>query len=127
MKRCKECLQELPLTEYYRNYNTRDGCLSWCKRCTVKRYAAGRSRRQRALLTYIQQVKVERGCADCGYKVDPVALDFDHLPGTEKKHRLATMAAGSTRAKIDAEIAKCEVVCANCHRIRTARRRLIQP
>lgn len=100
----------------------KDGHLSWCRKCTVKRYAAGKAKRQRELLAYIQAIKVARGCVDCGYNANPVALDFDHLPGTEKKHRIATMAAGLRRELIDAEIAKCEVVCANCHRIRTNER-----
>jgi hypothetical protein len=53
----------------------------------------------------------------------PGALDFDHLPGSVKKGRLASMACGSALKTIHAEIDKCEVVCANCHRVRTANRR----
>lgn len=96
----------------------KDGRLSWCKPCTQARYAAGRAERSRRDREYFQQIKVERGCADCGYNANPVALDFDHLPGTEKLYRVCVM-AGMRRELIDAEIAKCEVVCANCHRIRT--------
>ena len=63
-------------------------------------------------------IKMAVGCADCGYKEHPVALDFDHRPGTEK---LFTVAEGCRKpwAVVEAEIAKCDVVCANCHRIRT--------
>jgi len=124
VKVCKDCGERKPITDFYSNTNMTDGHLSWCKRCSVKRYGPGRSARQRDLLTYIQAIKLERGCADCGYNAHPSALDFDHLPGSIKEHRLASMSGGSTKAKIDAEIAKCEVVCANCHRIRTALRRL---
>lgn len=123
MKVCKGCGESKPLTDYYANYNTKDGCLSWCKRCTYLRYRPGVQQRRRELLVYIQALKLERGCTDCGYRGHPAALEFDHLPGTVKLHRIATMASGSTKAKIDAEIAKCEVVCANCHAIRTACRR----
>jgi len=50
-------------------------------------------------------------------------MDFDHLPGEDKVKYISKMVARSwSLAKIDAEIAKCELVCANCHRIRTARR-----
>ena len=122
-KVCKTCGVIKPLTEYYANSNTLDGHLSWCKPCTSARYSEGRKRRQRELLAYIQSVKLARGCVDCGYNTHAVALDFDHLPGFTKEHRLAVMAAGNSKVKIDAEIAKCEVVCANCHRIRTADRR----
>lgn len=123
MRTCKLCLRELPLNDFYPNSGSRGGRLARCKKCVRDLYADGRRARQRKLLAYIQAVKVDRGCADCGYRGHPAALDFDHLPGVKKEARLACMAAGATKAKIDAEIAKCEVVCANCHRIRTANRR----
>lgn len=123
MKPCKGCGGTLPFSEFYLNPNVKDGYLNYCKLCVRRRYGPGKALRQRELLAYIQQVKLEHGCADCGYNAHPAALDFDHLPGTEKFFRLATMAAGMCREKIDAEMAKCDVVCANCHRIRTAQRR----
>lgn len=62
-------------------------------------------------------------CVDCGEQ-DPVVLDFDHLPGFEKRFTISRAVGASTRSwdSILAEIAKCEVVCANCHRRRTAAR-----
>lgn len=54
----------------------------------------------------------------CGYQVHSAALDFDHLPGTIK---VRDIKHGNTLGweALQVEIAKCEVVCANCHRIRT--------
>jgi hypothetical protein len=123
MKRCKMCGEEKPLSEFYGNYKTKDGRLSWCKPCTVIRYREGVLRRAAAVRSYIQSIKMERGCTDCGYREHPEALEFDHLPGFVKEHRIAQLSAGAKREKIDAEIAKCEVVCANCHAVRTAKRR----
>lgn len=62
-------------------------------------------------------------CVECGI-TNPIVLDFDHLPGTDKKFEVSRAVQASTRswALIESEIAKCEVVCANCHRIRTAER-----
>ncbi len=62
-------------------------------------------------------------CVDCGID-DPIVLDFDHLPQFEKRFAIARAINASTRSwqSIIAEIEKCEVVCANCHRRRTARR-----
>jgi hypothetical protein len=60
-------------------------------------------------------------CADCGGVFDPVCMDFDHRPGTAKLFTI-----GSTRVALDvlyAEMKKCDVVCSNCHRIRTFRKR----
>lgn len=58
-------------------------------------------------------------CADCGGRFPPACMDFDHVG--EKTFQIATAYTRSL-ATVLAEIAKCEVVCANCHRIRTARR-----
>jgi hypothetical protein len=122
VRECKDCGQTKSLDDFYVNAGSQGGRLARCKPCVSTRYSAGRRARQKALLAYIQAIKVERGCADCGYNANPVALDFDHLPEFRKEARIAVMAAGNSKAKIDAEIAKCEVVCANCHRIRTHRR-----
>ena len=75
-----------------------------------------RYREHRAL---VDGIKLERGCADCGYTGHPAALDFDHLPGVLKEADIARAVTWRCTANLLAEIAKCEVVCANCHRIRT--------
>lgn len=67
-------------------------------------------------------VKLDRGCIDCGYRGHPAALHFDHLPGFVKRFELHH-AAGYSDAAILAEMEKCEVVCANCHAVRTCARR----
>jgi hypothetical protein len=60
-------------------------------------------------------------CIDCG-ECNPVVLDFDHV-GNDKADNIARMVVrGLAWSTIQKEIEKCEVVCANCHRIRTARR-----
>jgi hypothetical protein len=85
------------------------------RRRTLQRY-----RERRA---YIDRLKVETGCSDCGYNANPVALQFDHLPGNEKVADIARLAwLKRSMSSLLAEIAKCEVVCANCHAIRTFNR-----
>ncbi|GAA1936604.1 hypothetical protein GCM10009775_30640 [Microbacterium aoyamense] len=61
-------------------------------------------------------------CADCGQRYDPRQVDLDHLPGVDKVAGVSSMVRrwGVTLEQLQAEIAKCEVVCANCHRLRTA-------
>jgi hypothetical protein len=50
-------------------------------------------------------------------------MEYDHLPGYEKKMNLGDNPARKTSWKtIEAEIAKCEVVCPTCHRVRTLQR-----
>lgn len=66
----------------------------------------------------------EGPCTDCGGSFPPYVMDFDHLPGTKKTLAVSYLANhGSGKAKLLAEIAKCELVCANCHRIRTHTRK----
>jgi hypothetical protein len=60
-------------------------------------------------------------CADCGGTFPPEAMDFDHLGG--KRGDISRMAHSVGMAALRAEVEKCEVVCAICHRIRTAARR----
>lgn len=65
--------------------------------------------------------KVTVGCSDCGYRGYPEALDFDHLPGTVKLFNVGARYFAPLDLLI-AELEKCEVVCANCHRHRTRTR-----
>lgn len=68
---------------------------------------------------HVRAIKETGSCVDCGIR-DWRVLDFDHLPGVEKCFEISdSIGRGLSLKKIDSEIAKCELVCANCHRIRT--------
>jgi hypothetical protein len=63
------------------------------------------------------------GCTYCGYNKDPVALDHHHKKGTKKIKSVAYMVCNGWNEKVlRAEIAKCFVICACCHRILTHRK-----
>ncbi len=86
------------------------------------KFRAARQGRREQNQSAVAMLKLERGCTDCGYAEHPQALEFDHLGG--KVSEVAKMVGKTTSLEtILAEIDKCEVVCANCHRLRTARRR----
>jgi hypothetical protein len=63
-------------------------------------------------------------CQDCGQRYPPYVMEFDHLDPSTKSFNISDVRynAHSLR-RIKVEIAKCEVVCANCHRERTHKRR----
>jgi len=64
-------------------------------------------------------------CHDCKQSFDTCCMDFDHRIGTEKKYNIGSMFAHHySRELIQQELDKCDLVCANCHRIRTKHRRL---
>jgi hypothetical protein len=65
----------------------------------------------------LAEIKTASGCVDCGEK-NHIVLDFDHI--RDKKYNVSRMIHdGFSWKAIMREIQKCEVVCANCHRIRT--------
>jgi len=62
-----------------------------------------------------------RPCIDCGAVLPPVAMDFDHVRG-EKVASIAQMRSQAWE-RVLVELTKCELVCANCHRVRTTDRK----
>jgi hypothetical protein len=82
--------------------------------------AAESKRRLRLTRTrWLREYFESHPCVDCG-ESDPVVLEFDHL--RDKSFDVAQALPYRNWSSILAEIEKCEVVCANCHRRRTARR-----
>jgi hypothetical protein len=71
---------------------------------------------------WVHQYKVNHSaCADCGVSYPPYVLDFDHLK--DKSFGISrALQLGLELDKIKQEVKKCEIVCANCHRIRTYNR-----
>jgi transcription elongation factor Elf1 len=65
----------------------------------------------------LKEIKESHGCYDCGER-NHIVLDFDHI--RDKKYNISRMIHdGFSWRAIKKEIEKCQVVCANCHRIRT--------
>ena len=86
------------------------------------RYYAQAKKREKELDELIIRHK-SKPCADCGIQYPPYVMDFDHLDGDTKEFGICHMRRRRMAFdKIEAEIAKCEVVCANCHRERTNQR-----
>lgn len=80
-------------------------------------------RRTKAYLSrYIQDLKSRTPCMDCKESYPYYVMDFDHVRGRKHKNVMELIPTLSKK-KIDEEIAKCEIVCSNCHRIRTHSRK----
>lgn len=136
--RCQGCLDGH--YEHTREYRTRQKVRSkraehnkkwreqheaeWIKhyRADGSAYRCRVRRQQKEYTAWLASIKLENGCIDCGYKDHPAAMEFDHVRG----EKLFQLACGQGRSKkvLLAEIAKCDVVCSNCHHIRTYERRL---
>jgi hypothetical protein len=75
-------------------------------------------------LKWLHELK-SRPCMDCHNQFPTCCMDFDHRIGTVKYGNVSSMFANwSSRKKIIAELAKCDLVCSNCHRIRTRSRKI---
>ena len=61
-------------------------------------------------------------CRDCRGVFPVWVMHWDHLPGFEKAADVSVMVTARTRAAVLEEIQKCELVCANCHVMRTVAR-----
>jgi hypothetical protein len=100
MRRCGRCREEKPLEDFAWRGKARGQLDNYCCPCR----AAYKQEHYRA----------HRG------ETDPVVLEFDHL--RDKKFTISKGIRDRNWQSVLDEIAKCEVVCANCHRRRTARR-----
>jgi 5-methylcytosine-specific restriction endonuclease McrA len=134
-KTCSRCGEEKTTDDFCRNRTKPDGLNAWCRECNRKRsrqyYAENQQRHVRVTVArrkaqsalarrWVIQYLLTHPCVDCG-ESDIVVLEFDHLADKKKEVSVMINAGYSVKA-IQREIEKCEVVCANCHRKRTARR-----
>lgn len=132
MKLCTKCETEKSEDNFrWRNKN-KGKRAPWCKECfnafERENYASNAKRRsdiretqkrnvRRNMLHVLGYLK-KRRCTDCE-TTDWRILEFDHVRGTKISNISDMVRRGAALKRIDTEIEKCEVVCANCHRIRT--------
>ena len=70
----------------------------------------------------MDSLKMDVACKDCGETFPPHVMHWDHLPGHVKLDEIGSMVGSRRRDAILTELKKCELVCANCHVMRTVRR-----
>ncbi len=133
-KRCTGCGLERPATEFpVKNRKTgRRG--TRCQACRSaygklhyernsdkyrSRTRARRHRQRDSYWSWLMNYLASHPCVDCG-KTDPVVLQFDHRDGSTKVSTIGAMLSRASWATLLNEVAKCDVRCANCHRLRTA-------
>ncbi len=121
---CKRCNKNKPVNEFVKSKTQKYLCLV-CKRTEeAKKYAANPEKTQaRIAKKYLEQRAFmndlkDKPCIDCEFKFTPCQMDFDHRDPSIKVKSLSHMFHWA-QEKILAEISKCDLVCANCHRDRT--------
>ena len=84
-------------------------------------YLEKNRRKRERLRSMVRELK-SRPCADCGGEFPFYVMDFDHREGEEKTAHVAMLTSSLSLKRLLKEIAKCDLVCANCHRVRTYKR-----
>ena len=122
-KKCCKCKTVKDLVQFNKNKSKKDGFSNYCKACkklyeqvyyeTHKQinFARAKSHREKRR----QEIKQDLKCAQCG-ESHPACLVFHHIDPTQKEYTIGYMLNRSySLDRINVEIAKCIVLCANCH------------
>lgn len=131
MRHCPRCLTDKPLDQFAARNSTTGSLNAYCKACSAEytrdHYAANRAkyiekarRQDKKRRDFIRSLR-ERPCADCGVQYPWYVMEFDHLPEFVKSASVTRLQKRSMKVLME-EVAKCEVVCANCHCVRTYNR-----
>jgi hypothetical protein len=107
---CKECLRQANKVHYQNNSQI------YKNRATERNTRVIAKNRQR-----IHDYLTAHPCIDCG-NTDVRCLEFDHVRSSKKASISKLLVSATPWEIIEAEIEKCEVRCANCHRIKTSER-----
>jgi hypothetical protein len=109
-KRCGQRVSSEQRKVYYKERLKKNGYADNLRQQGRERYYT--------VQNFLRSYKTEKGCADCGYNSHHAALEFDHvLSGKE-----LNVCTAKSIEQAKKEIEKCEVVCSNCHKIRTYNR-----
>ena len=128
------CKQDLSLSEFNKNSKRSDGVQTMCRSCQkgyyAKRYSNPDGKERARLARNREASKQSRRdiireaksvpCMDCGVEYPYYVMDFDHRDPSQKSFTIGLIVGqGQPIALLMQEIEKCDVVCSNCHRIRT--------
>lgn len=135
MKKCSKCLEEKDFSEFHFKNKTKDKLQSHCKCCqklqsynqyrkdvtkSKSRMKLNAQRNFEETVKYIVSLLQDTCCKICGEQ-DILVLEFHHKDPLTKKYNVCMMIGKHTLLAVKREIAKCEVLCANCHRKETHR------
>ena len=114
-KQCKRCKEVKELENFH---YTRGNFLALCTPCLRERQRGYYVNRRIDIKEWLFDYLSQNPCIDCG-ESDPMRLEFDHRG--DKKFVIGKSLVGKSKslADVQAEVAKCDVRCANCHKVKT--------
>ncbi|KKM68733.1 hypothetical protein LCGC14_1457910 [marine sediment metagenome] len=131
LKTCKKCGEDKKYAEFSKNRRRKDGHQDHCKACIKIRDAENYANNQNKFAKWSKDRRLRvrklvfeylltHPCVECKER-DIIVLEFDHRTQTTKRFDVMSATHGHSWKTILAEIKKCDVVCANCHKRRTAK------
>lgn len=122
-KVCTKCKLEKPISKFNKCSSKKDGLQSECKQChnllyksyyltNKDKFRTNSSNRRNNIRQFLNEIK-RNGCSICGEN-DLACLDFHHV--RDKKYTISQLIKIENFTKIKAEVEKCIILCANCHR-----------
>lgn len=126
MRKC-ECGIEITIENGTKN--GKGGLNSRCKECQRKkskqhyldnkdRYKKNNNKRMKLLWEWLEEYKSKLSCSRCGFSGHPAVIEFHHKDRESKIACISKLLADTkNKEKVLLEIAKCDTLCANCHRI----------
>lgn len=135
LKTCSKCgVTKLRYEDFHWRDKERGYVASKCKACAklisaqdwannterVQKLRAASKARYDMIRNKLNELK-DRPCADCSNRYPYFVMDFDHRDPSTKEFEIADKVKSYSPERILNEAAKCDVVCANCHRLRTFR------
>ena len=124
-KLCTKCRQEKKLSEFHASATVPDGFMRQCKKCHSEinrqhylnnkdKYKDSSVKNKQKYREWFRDIKRTLSCSICGDD-KPWRLDFHH-PNDDKENNVSCMISdGRSKEIVLEEIAKCQVVCKNCH------------
>lgn len=132
-KICSSCEEEKPVSEFntHKSRGLQNECIECRSLYNRRHYLSNRykyltkakeNRRKlrSATKTYLKEYLETHHCVSCP-ESDPVVLDFDHIDRSTKSFNIASAVGNKPLKEIIREIGKCQILCANCHRRKTAK------
>ncbi len=133
-KICTKCGCQKDLLLFPARKSSKDKHSSWCRACYKEnwdaRYYENHQHYRNSHNTSRRKIREENArkvfdyltahpCVGCG-ESDPIVLEFDHRERNDKIGNISDLITHSSWKRIEFEIEKCDVLCANCHRRKSA-------
>ncbi len=133
-KICTKCQIEKDLLFFPARKKAGDKRASWCRECYKEywnrcyyekhqhyrsRHNTSRNKMREQNARMVFEYLTQNPCLRCG-ESDPIVLEFDHRDLTDKIGSISNLIKDSSWERVKSEIEKCDVLCANCHRRKSA-------